>query len=271
MNSMEWSDMPRIRTIKPDFFDDEELAALPLHVRYVFPGLWCYADRKGKLEDRPKFLKSKLYPYDDYDMAEIITALATHRKENGEPFITRYEVGGRRYIKINGFLKHQRPHHTETESALPDPDGAPIEDIETAAPPREKRPEKNGAEHQAIIDHIHQTFKSKKGSPYPFSGADFKTVKFLLGLYGLYQLMAMWDVFLACDDEWIKKVGHKITEFRRQVPMLLDKNDWKTLQKKYEKQGSEKVPHIQFGSVPRAPDMQQKKLESIAKMEGINV
>ena len=36
-------------------------------------------------------------------------------------FITLYEAEGRRYIQINTFEKHQRPHHKEVASSIPPP------------------------------------------------------------------------------------------------------------------------------------------------------
>jgi hypothetical protein len=55
----------RIRTIKPEFFEDEKLAELPPHDRLMFIGLWLLADRNGVLEHRPAWIKAKIFPYDD--------------------------------------------------------------------------------------------------------------------------------------------------------------------------------------------------------------
>ena len=49
--------MARARNIKPGFFLNEELGVLPPLVRILFAGLWCIADRDGRLEDRPKRIK----------------------------------------------------------------------------------------------------------------------------------------------------------------------------------------------------------------------
>ena len=104
--------MARIRSIKPDFFLDEDICALPFAHRLAFQGLWCEADREGRLEDRPKRLKATIFPYDDLDMDRILADLS-------ERFITRYVSGGKNYIQINNFAKHQRPHHTEAPSQIP--------------------------------------------------------------------------------------------------------------------------------------------------------
>lgn len=107
--------MARIRSIKPETFFDEELCELPFDVRYAFIGLWCYADREGRLVDSPKKLKAYIFPYDKVDMEAVLSKLTA------KPFIVRYEENGGKYIQIINFAKHQRPHHTETDSVIPEP------------------------------------------------------------------------------------------------------------------------------------------------------
>jgi len=43
----------RIRTVKPEFFADDDVADLSLSARLLFVGLLLVADREGRLEDRP--------------------------------------------------------------------------------------------------------------------------------------------------------------------------------------------------------------------------
>lgn len=104
--------MPKIRYLKPDFFLDEHITELePIH-RIAFAGLWCYADREGRLEDSPKRLKAEILPYDKVDMNTVLSTL--HPR-----FILRYDFNGKKYIQINNFLKHQRPHPHEAASVVP--------------------------------------------------------------------------------------------------------------------------------------------------------
>jgi len=112
--------MPRIRYLKPEFFSDEDLAEFPFQTRLTFAGLWCWADKSGRLEDRPKFLKCQIFPYDDVDMEGELQKLCQF-KISGQPFIHRYETDGQRYISIPCWDKHQRPHHTEKNSVIPEP------------------------------------------------------------------------------------------------------------------------------------------------------
>jgi hypothetical protein len=109
--------MARIRTIKPEFFTDEDIAALPPLCRLAFQGLWCQADREGRVEDRPKRLKTQVLPYDDADMEVILAALADRK------FIVRYEVQGRRLIQVRTWVRHQMPGRDEPPSELPSADG----------------------------------------------------------------------------------------------------------------------------------------------------
>ncbi|KLU66727.1 replication initiation and membrane attachment [Desulfosporosinus acididurans] len=104
--------MARARNIKPSFFANDQLGELPPLARLLFIGLWGLADRRGKLEDRPKRIKAEVLPYDDCDVNELLNLL--------EPeFIVRYTVDGISCIQIVNFLKHQKPHPKEAESNLP--------------------------------------------------------------------------------------------------------------------------------------------------------
>jgi len=120
--------MPRIRYLKPEFFTDEDLAELSFQTRLTFEGLWCYADKAGRLEDRPRFLKAMIFPYDDIDMINELETLSKP-KCNGRLFIERYEYEGQKFIQIVNWDKHQKPHHTETDSKIPPPN-TPLKDKE---------------------------------------------------------------------------------------------------------------------------------------------
>lgn len=110
--------MARARNIKPSFFKNELLVEMGAFDRLLFIGLWCLADREGRIEDRPKRIKMELFPCDAFDVDSGLQELARHG------FITRYEAGGVRVISIVNFHKHQTPHGTEKDSELPDETGA---------------------------------------------------------------------------------------------------------------------------------------------------
>ena len=101
--------------MKPGFFTNEEMAELPPLTRLLFIGLWTVADRRGRLEDRPKRLKAELLPYDNHGIEPSLAAL------HDAGFITRYSIDGKNYIQINKFEKHQHCHVKEPESTIPAP------------------------------------------------------------------------------------------------------------------------------------------------------
>jgi hypothetical protein len=116
--------MARIRYLKPDFFKDEDLCELPFKTRLLYAGLWCLADREGRLEDRPRRIKAEVFPYDKYmDINKMLDELTKPKKVSNQPFILRYSVEGRGYIQIVTFHQHQRPHPSEYKSNIPSPEG----------------------------------------------------------------------------------------------------------------------------------------------------
>ena len=116
--------MPRARNIKPGFFTNEVLAELPPLTRLLFIGLWTEADREGRLEDRPRRLKMRLFPGDEFDVEEAIEALSS------AGFILRYAADGGQYVQILAWHKHQRPHYKEGPSTIPAPKNYPIQGTE---------------------------------------------------------------------------------------------------------------------------------------------
>lgn len=123
--------MSRIRSIKPGFFQDEDLfdaeiqTGLPLRV--AFAGLWCHADRDGRFEWRPRQLKAGILPYDDVDFSRVLDALTTRG------WIVRYEVDGRVFGLVRTFKKHQFVNNRESESLIPPPDDSCVETAENHA------------------------------------------------------------------------------------------------------------------------------------------
>ena len=120
----------RIRTIKPEVFQDEKLWDLAtetgLPVLQAFAGLWCFADREGRFEWRPRALKPLILPYWEGDFAAVMAALESSR------FIVRYVVGGKEYGYVRNFGKHQVINSRESPSELPAPDlAAPEPSVES--------------------------------------------------------------------------------------------------------------------------------------------
>ena len=108
--------MARARNLKPGFFKNEVLAQCCPHARLLFAGLWCVADRDGRIEDRPLRIKTDTLPYDNVDISALLNELAQ------AGFLIRYVVGETKVIQILNFKKHQSPHKDETCLELPSPE-----------------------------------------------------------------------------------------------------------------------------------------------------
>ena len=105
----------RVRSINPGFFLDDELADCQPLARILFAGLWCIADREGRLKDNPRRIKPETLPYDDVDITMLLEELSTGG------FIYRYADSGARYIAIPSWNKYQNPHYREAKSTIPAP------------------------------------------------------------------------------------------------------------------------------------------------------
>ena len=111
--------MPRIRTVKPDFFAHEELfdfeikTGLPLRLSFI--GLWTVCDREGRFKWRPRTLKKDILPHDEIDFSRVLDAL------NTGGLIVKYEVDGETYGLVPTFHKHQVINNKERASEIPKP------------------------------------------------------------------------------------------------------------------------------------------------------
>jgi hypothetical protein len=114
----------RARGIKPGLFKNELLGTADPLLTILFAGLWCMADREGRLEDRPLRISAEVFPYrrevTERRVDQLLAWLAEHK------FIVRYDLGEKttacdqkRYIQISEFHRHQRPHSKERASEIP--------------------------------------------------------------------------------------------------------------------------------------------------------
>ena len=53
----------RARNLKPALFKNDLLGTTDPLCTVVYAGLWCLADRKGRLEDRPARIHAEVNPY----------------------------------------------------------------------------------------------------------------------------------------------------------------------------------------------------------------
>jgi len=110
--------MPRRRMIDPDFWNDSRVKKLPPTERLLFIGMISQADDEGRLLSDPAFLRSKIFPYDDFTL-EDITAMLTHILQTN-PNLQLYENSGEKYLYFRKWPRYQKPSHPQP-SKLPKP------------------------------------------------------------------------------------------------------------------------------------------------------
>jgi len=97
--------MPRIRTIKPEFFTSEQVTECSIAARLLFAGMWCFCDDQGVHPDSPKRLKMEVFPADDMTAADV-AALVDELVRVG--LLARFEAEGNQYLFVTGWARHQR-------------------------------------------------------------------------------------------------------------------------------------------------------------------
>src|SRR5262245_58960352 len=128
--------MPRIRSVRPEFWTRRRLAAAPPAVRLVMLGLIQRADDEGRLEGDPVILRSQLFPAGgieqvDFDGALEFLAVA------GE--VVLYAVGDAPYVAVPGWRDRNSWQFQQISkrqpSRLPPPPAAPTEPEEDVTAP----------------------------------------------------------------------------------------------------------------------------------------
>lgn len=118
--------MPRIRTIKPEFWSSPGVTAMSAPARLTFIGMWNWADDSGKGTYNPRELMGFIFPNDEeMTVADFRLLCAEIRRHVAVRF---YDVAGRHYYMIPSWKKHQSRHAKHTGSKLPPPeDGQEID------------------------------------------------------------------------------------------------------------------------------------------------
>jgi len=124
----------RARNIKKEFWENEEVADCDPIARLLFIGLWCYSDKEGLFEWRPKRIKALIFPYDGFKIDKYLDELLEVR------LIEKYAFEGKEYGNVINFKKHQRPHPHEAKSKLPPP---PLRITEQAESLQDENPQLN--------------------------------------------------------------------------------------------------------------------------------
>lgn len=108
---------PRIRTLKPELWQNEKVGALSNAERVLYIGLITMADDEGRLRALPSAVGGHVFPYDDLSPKRI-GSLMVRLQDVG--LVELYERDDKPYAWIVGWEEHQRIQRP-TPSKLPTP------------------------------------------------------------------------------------------------------------------------------------------------------
>lgn len=133
--------MPRIRTIKPEFWSSPDVGKLELFDRLLFIALWSFADDEGRGRAIPRELAGFAFPWDDIPDDRITEGL---RRLSVESTVTLYTVDGMPLFQITNWEKHQKvknpsqsrlPAPPDPETDIPHPEDPPLPAVTESLPP----------------------------------------------------------------------------------------------------------------------------------------
>lgn len=88
---------------------------------------------------------------------------------------------------------------------------------------------------RVLVDHIKRKweFKKRPNGKFNPNAVDFKLLQGKARVYDAFELMALYDEFMAADDPFYFKKGHSIGMFCQAIDALVDKSGWKSRAEKY--------------------------------------
>ncbi|QCX81187.1 HNH endonuclease [Streptomyces sp. YIM 121038] len=112
--------MPRIRTVKPEFWEDELLGVMPRDARLLFIATFNMADDEGILRWTPAYIKAQAFMYDDDLTIKDVDQLMRCLTDTGLVFPYIGGAARQQMAVIVNFRKHQRINRPQ-KSKLPPP------------------------------------------------------------------------------------------------------------------------------------------------------
>lgn len=236
--------MARIRTIKPDFWEDEKIGKLPIPCRLFFIGCWNFADDFGCIKGSVALLKSQIFPYDENlrvsEVKKWIDALVDARMlipiihvEESYYYIRTFrshQVLDSRYSKsyigkeiVNDLInKALNSNNQDTTLTHSEHDVITTEEMEME---KEYNPpiipqgdETERFDFNSFLDCFNQTFKGRLPVVTKMTTNRKKAVKCCISEYGKESIRTVYDNILSssflignndknwkCDFDWIFK------------------------------------------------------------------
>jgi hypothetical protein len=142
----------RIRSIKPEFWESENLSKVSREARLLFIGLFSCCDDVGRARASSRLLASRLFPYDEDAFKKLPNWISELEKQG---CIRLYQVDGESYLDIPKWQNHQKIDKPSA-SKLP-----PFDDVREDSRGFEKdclgtgnREEEQGEVSETVVDEV---------------------------------------------------------------------------------------------------------------------
>jgi hypothetical protein len=119
--------MARIRSIKPEFFTSETVAALPLSARLTFIGLWTYADDNGVGIYNELLITAAIWPLERDNLETLSRTREDVASLSRAGLVTLYSDSRKTYVYVTSWDEHQKVDHPR-KPRYPRPHELPITD-----------------------------------------------------------------------------------------------------------------------------------------------
>jgi hypothetical protein len=249
--------MARIRTIKPEFFEDGKIARLSLRARLLFIGIWNYCDDVGACRADGTFLSSRVFPYDSLTTPVVLQCLSELQKQG---LILIAEHKGETYLLVKNFKKHQRidkpskmrnvldsyeenlEYFTEHSMSTPgvveeyspgelgtrneelgtrsEERGAPPGGALVPAAPPKKTEKVDGREMQEAIATYCREWKRLYNSQAIIGDKERAVIRRLIKSYGITQTLVLINAYTRMPDHWFATKTHDLPTLEGNVPKV---------------------------------------------------
>ncbi len=174
----------RIRSIKPEFWRSDDIAALSIEDRLLYIGLWSYVDDNGVGLDKLASIAADLFALDlERDPSETFARVSRGlARLAAKGLIVRYEAEGRPLVAVPTWTSHQRvdkpgkiryPAPTSTDTAFATPSRDSRDTLAPGTGEQGNRGEDSSSplrvDVAAILDHLDDRIRAN-GAKVPTRG-----------------------------------------------------------------------------------------------------
>ncbi len=221
--------MARIRTIKPEFWLDEDLSELSCETHMFAAALLNHCDDEGYFKANPKLLHAQIFALRDTD--STTTVLVQNLEKTG--YLTVFTgTDGKKYGHVTNFNKHQtinkaKPSKIKGLKPVPYPDGTPTEQLPLGKEQGTGKGKEQGKERKASIpaespcENIETLNDDQKiqdiKSGYAFHGEtiklnqkDFNAWQKLYPNLNLSNELSQLDMEVRGDKKWFSAASAKL-------------------------------------------------------------